>query len=180
MTTTVVRRLNPYRSASEWGTIKIGGKAVPGVVIDVDGHSKPQVWAVQMGIAVSNAVSVWRGMKLAETITIKTNLFDEASIDAYYEMQELLLPKLGKKPPSLPIVNAAINFAKIARVSCRDVLAPKAISGGSWQGEIQLIEYNALKPAPIGPADPPKAKTENDLLADELARAIAEAKRVSQ
>ncbi len=180
MTATTVRKLNPYRSWKEWGQVKIGGMLVPGIIFDIDGADKPQVWLVQMGIAVSNAVSVWRGQKLAETIVIKTHLATEASVDAYYDLQTKLLPKAGKKPPTWPIVNAIINFAKISRVSTRNVLPPKPAPGNSWMGEIHLIEYNALKPAPIGPADPPKAKTENDLLAEELARTIAEAKRVSQ
>ncbi len=175
-----VAKLNPYRSAKEWGEIKIGPMLVPGVVLSLNGISKPQVWAVQMGIAVSNAVSVWRGQKLAEEMKIITNLHDEASFDAYYDLQAVLLPKPGKKPPSLPIVNAAINFARITRCSVRDILPPVPAEGLSWLGEIHLIEFNPAKPAPIGPADPPKSKTENDILADEFDKAIQQAKRVSQ
>src|SRR5262245_24279216 len=114
-------RLNPYTSFKEWGNITIGGVLIPGIVLSIDGHEKPEEWVIQKGIEVSHAVVVWRGTKLAESIKIVTNLYNQAEFDKYYDVRTVLRPKLGQKPPSLSIVNAAINFSGITRISCRNV-----------------------------------------------------------
>lgn len=180
MASTPIQKLNPYRSFKEWGLVQIGPMVLPGVLLSIDGAEKPEKWLVQMGIAVSNAVTVWRGTQLAEAITLRMNLPDEASFDSYYDVQTLLRPKLGARPPSLAIVNAIINFVGITRISNVSVKPPKLAQGLSWVGEIVLIEYRPPKIAAVGPADPPKAKSENDLLADQVVGLVAEAKRVSQ
>jgi len=171
-------RLNPYVSFREWGTVTLGGVLVPGIVVSIDGHEKPEEWIIQKGIEVSHAVTVWRGTKLAESIKIVTNLYNRAEFDKYYDVAVALRPKLGKKPPSLGIVNAAINFSGITRISCRTVGPPKPAPGLSWTAEIDVIEFNPPRLAKVGPADPPKAKTENDVLAEELAGSIAQARKL--
>jgi hypothetical protein len=171
-------RLNPYDSFKEWGRITVGGVLIPGVITSIDGHEKPEEWIIQKGIEVSHAVTVWRGTKLAESIKIVTNLYNRAEFDKYYDVAIALRPKLGRKPPSLGIVNAAINFSGITRVSVRLPGPPKPAPGLSWTAEIDLIEFNPPRLAKVGPADPPKSKTENDLLAEELAGAVAQARKL--
>lgn len=173
-----ITRLNPYVSWKEWGTITIGGVRVPGIIVSIDGHEKPEEWIIQKGLYVSHAVAVWRGTKLAESIKILTNLFNRAEFDKYHDVKTTLRPKLGGKPPALPIVNAAINFGGITRVSVRLPGTPKAAQGLSWTAEIDLIEFNPPRQAPVGPADPPKTKSENDILADQLAEAVAQARKL--
>jgi hypothetical protein len=173
---TTTTRLNPYRSPREWFEFRIGGVLVPGVVSDVDGWDKPEKWLVQMGIQVSNAFTIWRGTQIAEEITITTELPNEKSVDDYWALRDKLRPKIGSKPPVFPITNAAFSFAGITRVSIKRILPPKRVPGLSWQGKIILIEFNPQKFAKIGPADPPKEKSENDRLADEFARTVQEAK----
>ncbi len=168
--------LNPYNSAKEWGRVSIGGFQIPGVILDIDGADKPEKWLVQMGIQVSNAFSVWRGTQLAETIVITTNLPNAKAIAAYWDLKAKLRPSLGKRPPTFQITNAIFQFAGITRVSCRTVEPPKKSGGLSWIGKINLIEYNPQKLAPIGPADPPRAKTANDLKADEVVRLVGAVK----
>lgn len=169
---------NPYTDWRPWGKVTIGGVLIPGIVTGIEGHEKIEEWAVQKGIEVSHAVTVWRGTKLAEAIKITTNLHNAAEFAKYYLVRGALRPKLGKKPPSLGIVNAAINFSGITRVSCVNVGPPKPAAGLSWQAEITVIEFNPPRPVKVGPADPPKAKTENDRLADELAEAMAQARKL--
>lgn len=171
-------RLNPYRSFKEWGQITVGGVLIPGIIISIDGHEKPEEWIFQKGLEVSHAVSIWRGTKLAESIKVLTNLYNEAEFDKYTDFSKVLRPKIGKKPPSLAIVNAAINFGGITRVSVRLPGTPKPAKGLSWTAEIDLAEFNPPRLAKVGPADPPKAKTENDLLAEELAATVAQARKL--
>ncbi|HMI84869.1 MAG TPA: hypothetical protein VK550_12300 [Polyangiaceae bacterium] len=171
-------RLNPYDSFKEWGTITVGGVLIPGIITSIDGHEKPELWIIQKGIEVSHAITVWRGTQLAESIKIVTNLYNRAEFDKYYDVATALRPKLGKKPPSLGIVNAAINFSGIMRVSVRLPGPPKPAAGLSWTAEIDLIEFNPPRLAKVGPADPPKTLTENDLLAKELAETVAQARKL--
>lgn len=170
--------LNPYRNPKPWYDVILGTLTLPGVVVSIDGHEKIDEWAVQKGIEVSHAITVWRGTKLAEGIRILLNLPDESSFDGIYTVRDLLRPKIGKKPPALPIINAAINFSGITRVSRVNVGPPKPAAGLAWTSEITLIEYNPPKPAKVGPPDPPKVKSENDVLADQLAAAVAEARKL--
>jgi hypothetical protein len=172
-------RLNAYDAPKEWGTITIGGVRLPGIILSIDGHEKPEEWIIQKGIEVSHAVVVWRGTKLAESIKIVTNLHNRAEFNKYlYEFVPRVRPKVGKKPPALPIVNAAINFSGITRVTCRLPGPPKPTVGLSWTAEIDLVEYNPPRLAKVGPADPPKVKSENDLLAEELAKVVAQARKL--
>lgn len=172
-------KLNPYRDPKPWQKVRIGRIVLPGVLTDVTGVSKPEKWVIQMGISASNAVTNWRGTMLAENISLTCQLPDEASFDAYWDIRNLLRPKLGSRPPALVIVNAIFNFAGVTRVSVRDVIPPKPAPGNSWSGEIQLLEFNPQKQAPVGPPDPPKVKSENDLLADEFIHQGVIAKQVS-
>jgi hypothetical protein len=168
---------NPYRAPKDFGFITIGGFTVPGVVQSINGADKPEVFLVQMGIQVSHGILLWRGTKLAEEIIITTNLPNAAAYDAYVDLRNKLRPKIGKKPPSFSIANAIINFAKIQRVTCRDMKAPVPTEGLSWLGEINLAEYSPPRPANIGPADPPKAETENDRLAARVETLVTESKK---
>lgn len=178
MATQTVSRLNPYRDPGPWGTVTIGGVKIPGVILSISGHVKIEEWAVQKGISVSNAVTVWRGTQLAEGIKIVTNLHDEESFDAWTDVRDVLAPKLGSKPPSLQVVNAAINWAGISRVSRKYVMPADPAPGLSWTGELLVIEFRQPKQVKVGPADPPKAKTENDILADQLADVVNAAKKL--
>ena len=161
---------SPYTAPKDWGTITIGGVSVPGVVLDIDGVSRPEKWVVQMGIAVSNAITVWRGTQIAEKMTISTNLPNDKAFQDYMALAKTLRPKIGSKPPALPIVNAAFQMAGINRVCVRDVLPPKAAGGLSWVGKIELIQFNPPKPAPVGPPEAPRAESENAKKASEVER----------
>lgn len=154
--------LNPYRDWASWGVVVIGQLAMPGILESVDGCSKPHRWVFQMGLAVSNSVSIWRGQKLAESIKLSSRLSSEAEFDAAYAFRDALQPKTGKKPPVLPIVNGHFGFVGIKRISVANIEPPKLVGGCSWSWNIELVEFNPMKPVPVGPADPPKAESEND------------------
>lgn len=179
--------LNPYIDPDPWGVVILGGLQVCGIITAIDGHSKPEEWNVQKGTSSSGATTVWKGTKLAEAIKITVALVDAEMFENYYAVRDTLRPKLGTKPPSLTIVNAAINAVGITRVACVDISAPRPAAGLSWSYEITLIEYNPTAPAKAGPAGAAKGgaagaaggaagPTENDKAAAELAAAVEKAK----
>jgi hypothetical protein len=153
---------NPYEDAFPWGNIVIGGVLLPGIIEDIDGCEKPHRWVFQMGLAVSNSVSIWRGQKLAEDIKITMRLYGTESFAGAYLVRNALQPRLGRRPPVLPILNGAFNFVGIKRVSVLSIPAPKPAGGLSWSWTIRVCEYNPMKPVPVGPPDAPKAESEND------------------
>jgi len=157
-------RLNPFDFPKAWGEMIIGGIYVPGIIQSIDGCEKPQRWVFQMGLSVSNSVSIWRGQKLAESIKVVTRLYDKQTCADADAFSDVLLPVPGKKPPSLYVINGALNWVKITRVSVVNIVPPRPAAGLSWDFGIELCEYNPMKPIPVGPADPPKGETENDRL----------------
>jgi hypothetical protein len=174
--------LNPYDDPGPWGTVQfvipnVGTVAMPGVIESIDGCEKPENWIIQMGIGSFNGVTIWRGTKLAESIKIKSRIYSKETFDACYALRDALCPKVGKKPPTAMVVNGQINFARITRVSYRNFIPFAPAAGLSWTWGVDLVEYNPMKPAPVGPADPPKAETENDKLQKEAAALRARAGR---
>lgn len=167
--------LNAYDFPLAWGRMIIGGIYVPGIIEDIDGCEKPQRWVFQMGLTVSNSVSIWRGQKLAESIKIKTRLPDKKSFDDAIAFTQVLLPRPGRKPPALYILNGAVNWVGITRISVANIIPPKPAGGLSWSFGVELCEYNPMKTVPVGQLDPPKAETENDRLQKEGDRLQAQA-----
>lgn len=175
---------NPYRDPGPWRHITIAGVDVPGVIVSVDGCRKPEEWSVQKGTSASNATTVWKGTKLAENIKIVTNLHNEAEFDAYEDLRAILRPKLGQKPPSLPIVHPIFAEAGVTRIACVDVAPRLPTAGLSWLGEIIVIEYNPSKSVNAGPAGAAKSgttpgqnaqPTENEKLAAQAAALAGQA-----
>lgn len=155
-------RLNPFLDRKPWGKVTIGNLELPGIVESIDGAERPEVWAIQMGISVSGAVTVWRGTSLAEEIKILLKLHNAAAFDAYYDVRDKLRPKIGKKPPAHNIVNAAINFSGITQIACRNVGAPKWVAqGGYWTGLVTLVQYGKPRPVVAGTVEPPKPTAED-------------------
>lgn len=153
---------NPYRDAFPWGTMIIGGIKFPGIIESIDGCSKPETWIYQRGLASSQAVSIWRGTNLAETITVVSRVWNEATFDACYALRDALKPSGSRRPPVLPVLNGQMNFARIQRVSVKDIIPPLFASGNSWTFKTILTEYNPMKPVPVGPADVKKPDSENE------------------
>lgn len=169
---------NPYVDRFPWSNVVIGNILVPGILESIEGCEKVERWIFQQGLAVSNSVSVWRGTKLAESIRITTRLYNTASFDAAYDLRNALRPKVGRKPPVLPILGGPFGFVGITRVSVLNIIPPKVAPGNSWLFGVELIEYNPPKPVPVGPADPPKKETENDRLQKEFSRLVDEARKL--
>jgi hypothetical protein len=171
-------RLSPYRFPLAWGRMIIGGIYVPGIIESIDGCEKPQRWVFQMGLTVSNSVSIWRGQKLAESIKIVTRLPDDQSFQDADRFMDIMLPTPGRKPPSLMCINAAFNWVGINRVSLVNFVAPKPAGGLSWTYGIEVCEFNPMKQVPVGPADPPKGETENDRLQKEFSGLMGRAAKL--
>lgn len=167
--------LNPYVDPGPWGFVEIGGFRLPGVVRSIDGAEKPEEWSVQKASAKSNATTVWKGTKLAESIKIGIELPNREAFARYYELALLLRPKIGTKPPSHVVANPIINFSGITRVSTGNVAPPKPSANNSWFGEVTLVEYNPEKDANTGPAGgakPPAGADPNADVKAELQKAL--------
>lgn len=170
--------LNPYDDPGPWGAIYVGPELLPGIVISVDGAERPELWDFQKGTASSNAVSVWKGTELAKAIKIVLEAPTRESFARLYVIRDLLRPKGGTLPPSLSIVNGAINFNEITRISTALIGQPKPAPNLSWRIELTLCEYSPSKPAKAGPASSnvrsgsKKVETENDRLAAQLGAAV--------
>ncbi len=174
--------LNPYVDPGPWGRVSVGPLTLPGVVISIDGAEKPELWDFQKATASSGATSVWKGTKLAEGIKVLLEAPSLESFAGLYVLRDLLRPKAGTLPPSLAIVNGAINFNGITTVATALIGQPKPAPNNSWRIEITFCEYSPPKPAKAGPASgnvrtgTTKVETENDRLAAQLAAAVNAAK----
>jgi len=166
---------NPYRDSFPWGRMVIGGILFPGIIESIDGASKPETWIYRRRLAASQAVSIWRGTNLAETITVVSRVWNEKTFDLCYALRDALRPKMGRKPPVLPVLNGQLNFNKITRVAVKDIIPPLYASGNSWTFKTILTEFNPMKPVPVGPADAPKKESENDRLEKEFSGLVKKA-----
>lgn len=204
-------RPNPYRDAGPYGVVEIGGVPVPGILQSVNGLDVEQEWNFQKAgggganansatpdpqnganqpattttgtqTAGSFGVSVWRGAKLAETITIKVKIVNAAQYDGWYDILALVMPKRGKKVPSHAFGHPDANAVGITRVAVKKVGMPQEENPGSGLriGTIELCEYNPKKTAPAGKADPAKpgdAPKPKDAAEEELQRLMDEARK---
>jgi hypothetical protein len=166
--------LNPYINPEAFNRIKIGGLLLPGVIIPpIENLEKKQRWSVQHGIAMANGFTVWRGLMIAENIKINVNLPNAQAYEDYLKIRAAIRPKDGRKPPALAVVNGWFQLANVNRVSDVWPGLPQHVAGNSYIVSIILNEYATPKPIVAGPQDPPKAKTENDRLADQLTELMA-------
>ena len=168
-------QLNPFLNPGPWGRIVTGGFTWPGVVLDIDdGEGRIQEWAFQRGTSGNGAVSIWRGQKLVESIKVTVGATTATAFNSLYELRDLLLPKPGKKPPSLPIENGGLNFIGITKAAIGKMKAPKWVKEGNyWTLDIGLVEFNPSKPAPAGPADPVNPPTPTEKAIQEYTNQLA-------
>jgi hypothetical protein len=155
--------------AEDWGLLSfvLSGTIydVPGIIDNIDDCDHAQLWIVQKGIDASYAFTIWRGTQLQESIKVNLKLANPTIRDAYIALGQQLSPVWGtKKPTSMMPVNAAFGAAGITRIGIRRWGTPKPSQGCGWQATLDLIEYRKMRPAPVGPADPPKKESENDRL----------------
>lgn len=145
--------VDPFANPSAYGTGKIGGVPIPGVIADITGFEKVDEWTFQKGTSGNNAVTVWKGTKLAEEGTITVALKGTAAWNAYEAFRNVLRPKLGTKPPSLNVENAKINGNGVLVIVCKNAPVAKWIKqGGYWSATMSFGEFNPPAPAKAGQA----------------------------
>lgn len=155
--------VNPYTDFGPWGECTIDGQQVPGIISSINGAERPEEWNVQRPTIASNAITVWRGTKLAENIHIVTDLYNADQYTQYVRIRDLLRPRIGSRPPTRRIENATLAFSNITRIGCRNVAPPKWDKGrGVWVGNIYLIQYSPPRIADIGAAKAPKPDVDPD------------------
>jgi hypothetical protein len=151
----------------EWNFQKAGGGGPAANEANPDPQNGPAAKAT-VNSAGSFAVSVWRGAKLAEEIAIESvvsssdaRIFAER-YDAAIDFIKVVMPKRGRKPPSLTLVNPSANAVGINRCAVRKIGPPTEDKPGSgrWVFKFTVCEYNPQKTAPAGQADPAKPPAE--------------------
>ncbi len=112
--------------------------------------------------AGSFGVSVWRGALLVEEIEIISDVSREADYDLAIEFVSVLMPKRGKKPPSLSLVNPDANLIGVTRCAVREIGPPMEETPGTGKRllKFKICEYNPQKTAAAGKADPAKPGAE--------------------
>ena len=144
---------NAYVDPGPFGRASCGGVAVPGVISDIQGFEKEDEWTFQRGAGGNNAATIWKGTKISENGVIVADLSNAAQFDAYEALRLVLRPKLGTKPPSLPILNAIINGNGVLVAVCKNAPVAKWMkSGGFWRATMTFGEFNPPKPAAAGQA----------------------------
>lgn len=150
---------NPFLSIAEidaWGVIGLGNTYFPGIVVDVDGATRPYEWAVQRGLGLSGAATIYRAEQLAEGIKVVCHLTNAIHWREWEAFHAFTKPKKGTRPTAFPITHPAFAAADIAKVVFKERPSPKHAGKRLWIVEYPLLEYRKPIVVPTGPADPAK------------------------
>jgi hypothetical protein len=175
---------SPFTAPEKWGTITVGGIAIPGHLVSVDGLSRPYEWAVQMGLGLGGAATLFRTSKLIESAKVVIAVPDEDSWQALLTFMPILIPgwpnNVKVKPPAFAVEHPMFAWVGLKQAALKSFDAPKDISGKfNYVQGLEFIEYSKaiqIKTGPPEPAKlngPPKPK---DFLDQVLANALAEFK----
>lgn len=166
-----------YAPTDDLSIVRIGGAVVPGAVQSIELPERGMVWQVQQGSAGLGAFTIWRGVKLIESVKITTMLckkgappaeWDDA-VDAWQTFMRAIHPNPKLKPPAWDADHALFRllWPPLGRVSHKSNRpAPANDRGTAWLGVIELIEYRPLKLATPGPPDPAQIDSRDQPPAD--------------
>jgi len=166
----------------------IGPHLVPGVIQKVEVKPRQQNWQVQAGAAGGiGAATIWRGLKIDEdAVSISTLITDDAgkavkdaddAVAIWTPFLTLIHPNPLVKPPAWSSFNPLLvgHWPIYETLSMKsNNIVPFRGDGLSWLGVLLLIEYKALKRAPVGPPDPAKLDDRSEGPADAAEREITE------
>lgn len=165
---------NPFDSPDLWGAVLLSGRALPGIILSVDGAIRPYEWQISKGIGSTGATSTFRGEGLAESIKIVLAAHKRSDFADLASMRKYIAPRKGVRPPSFAVKNPIINFNEINKVSIKEIGQPKyAGKGCYWTLELEFLEYRPPVPITPGPAEP--AKIPNDPQPKDAAEATMQA-----
>ncbi len=147
---------NPYDHPRVWGSIRLGGRLLPGIIISINGAIRPYDWQIQAAQGSSGATSVYKGEKLAESIEVVIGAPRASHFNAIESLRKYIAAPKGGKPPSFVVSNPVINFNGIGKVSIKEIGQPEYVGKGSWTLKLTFLEYRPSSPVKTGPADPAK------------------------
>ena len=127
---------------------------MPGRAISITDADREWNWVVQMALGSSGAITIYRGAKLTEGITIVIEAVNDAEYQANVDARKRIAPKKGQKPPTFTVDNVIINFNEITRISLKKISQPQITATRSYLFTWTFIEYNPPAPVTVGPADP--------------------------
>lgn len=166
-----------YATTGDLSIVRIGGTIVPGIVQSIELPERGLVWQVQQGTAGLGAFTIWRGVKLIESVKITTLLakrgatmaeWDEAVSD-WSAFLRTMHPNPKLKPPAWDADHPLfrLRWPPLGRVSLKsNSTAPLGERGLAWLGVVEFIEYKPLKLATPGPPDPAQIDSRDEPPAD--------------
>jgi hypothetical protein len=156
-----------YLATDQLSIVRVGPHQVPGIVQSIELPERGIVWQVQQGVAGIGAHTIWRGVKLIESVKIKTLLakrsaphgpeWDEAAAAWMQFLRSIDPAPLVRSPPAWDVDNPLFRmlWPPLARCAHKsNVPTPANDKGLAWIGVLELIEYKKLKLAPAGPPEP--------------------------
>jgi hypothetical protein len=145
----------------------IGSIVVPGKVQSVELPEREIIWNVQQGVAGIGAATIFRGVKLIETVKVTTLLaklgapkaeWDQA-VAEWVQFMRTIHPSPTLKPPAWDVDYPAfrILWPPLGRMSHKANKIDAWKAGPpvtAYTATLTLIEYKPLKLAKPGPPDP--------------------------
>jgi hypothetical protein len=172
---------SPFTHSDQWGSVVLGGRTVPGIIVSIDGAERPHEWLVQRAVGTSGSYTTWRGEKPAESIKLLIVATTVEDFEAMKSFRKYLVPIKGKRPPAFKVENEVINFNGITRVSIKLPGQPQEAGKGKWTWALEFIDFWPHIKAPIGKPSPanlkgdPKPKDEAEVIIDNLLQEIKKA-----
>lgn len=153
---------NPYDDPAAWGTVLIGGAPLPGELTLLEMPDREYEWAVQMGLGLGGAATIFRTTKLIETIGIELWFPDADAFAAGEEFMRVLVgpgwpQKIKVKPKAYKMSHPMAQWVGVTSVHCKAFGAPKDVSGKlNYRLRVTLQEDSPRIVIPTGPAEPAK------------------------
>ncbi len=160
-----------YLPTDDLSIVRVGPYQVPGIVQSIALPERGINWQVQQGVAGIGAATIYRGIKLIESVKITTLLAKrqaphgpewEEAVSAWTQFLKSIHPiptntAATARPPAWDVDHPLFRLLHppLARMSHKsNVPTPANDRGTAWFGVLELIEYKPLKLAPAGPPEP--------------------------
>lgn len=165
----------------------VGAIAVPGILQTVELPEREIIWNVQQGVAGIGAYTIFRGIKIIETVKVTTLLvkagaprseWDQA-VAEWMSFLRTIHPSPTLKPPAWDVDYPAFRFLwpPLARMSHKANKIDQWKPGPpatAYTATLTLIEYKPLKLAKPGPPDPAQIDSRDIPPRDAEERELAE------
>lgn len=154
-----------YNDDGSLSRFLVGPVVVPGILQTVALPEREIIWQVQQGVAGIGGSTIWRGVKLIESVVITTLLatpgktmaeWNEA-VAAWKAFMFQIHPVATAKPPAWDVSypTFALLHPPLSRMAHKkNSIQPFNANATAHKAILELIEYKPLKLVRAGPPDP--------------------------